>query len=153
MSYPITNPDMLHISQINFEGNITPQAWYKNLQYKNGKPNLNAITILAEIAYWYRPVIVIDQYTKQITGYEQKFKDDILQYSYEAFENKFGLTQKQTRDALIFLEDKNVVKRELRNIKTKTGTCINNLMYISLDINRLTALSIPPVEVSEVNLS
>ena len=144
---------MLHISQINFEGNITPQAWYKNLKYESGKPNLNAITILAEIAYWYRPVIVVDQYTKQITGYEQKFKDDILQYSYEAFENKFGLTQKQTRDALIFLEDKNVVKRELRNIKTKTGTCINNLMYISLDFNNLTALSILPVEVSEVNLS
>lgn len=142
----------MHISQLNFQGNIIPHSWYQTLKYANAKPNLNAITILSEIVYWYKPVTVLDEHTKQIIDYEQKFKEEHLQYSYEAFENKFGLSQKQVREALIFLEEKKIVSRVIKNIKSKTGMSINNVLYISLNITNLTILNIVKIEPTEGTL-
>ena len=44
------------VGQMRFSGNIIPESWYKNLVYENGKPHLNAINLLAEFVFWYRPI-------------------------------------------------------------------------------------------------
>ncbi len=53
------------IGELHLEGNITPHAWYQApaLQFANGKANLAAITLLADVMYWYRPTILRDEAT------------------------------------------------------------------------------------------
>ena len=58
------------IGKMNFTGNVIPPAWFKTIVYKNGKPNLNAIVILSDIVYWYRPSEICDKKTGRITGKE-----------------------------------------------------------------------------------
>lgn len=89
---------------MNFSGNIIPETWYSTIKYTNGKPNLNAIIILADIVYWYRPREVRDEATGQLIGYRKKFKSDMLQRTYEQFAKKFGLSKRQATEAIVFLE-------------------------------------------------
>ena len=42
------------VNQYNFSGNIIPHSWYKNILLEKGSPDMTAITILAEVCYWYR---------------------------------------------------------------------------------------------------
>jgi hypothetical protein len=58
------------IGEINFRGNTIPHYWYNHLTFKNGKPNLNAIVILSEIVYWYRPTSNKDEKTGQFKGWQ-----------------------------------------------------------------------------------
>ncbi len=43
------------VGKLAFIGDIIPHTWYKTILRDNGKPYLNAIIILADITYWYRP--------------------------------------------------------------------------------------------------
>ena len=51
----------------------------------------NALLILADLVYWYRPAPIYDIKTGQLNGYGKKFKEDLLQRSYKNLEEKFGL--------------------------------------------------------------
>ena len=67
------------MAEINITGNIIPQIWYKKILRDNGKPHLLAITILADIVYWYRPTEVRDETTSALIGFRKKFAEDLLQ--------------------------------------------------------------------------
>lgn len=53
---------------LNISGNVIPQIWYKTITKTTGKPYLLAITLLADIVYWYRPKEVRDEASGQIVG-------------------------------------------------------------------------------------
>lgn len=135
-------PEVLAIGEINFTGNVTPHSWYEHLRYDSGKPHLNAITILAEIVYWYRPVEVRDETTGELLGYKKKFKGDKLQRSYASFANQFGLTKKQARDAISFLVSKDLVDKELRLIQTE-GVTLSNVLFIGINPQRVKEINTP----------
>ena len=136
------NPIVDAIGTMHFAGNIIPEAWYHTIVSDKGKVNLNAICLLAEICYWYRPTIESNETTGTVT-YKKKFSDkDYLQKSYKQLCEKFGLSTKQCRDALIFLENLGVVKRVFRTVDTPKGP-IPNVMYISLDPKILRELTYP----------
>ena len=40
------------MSRLQISGNVIPVSWYKTIRKPTGKPNLNAIIILADIVYW-----------------------------------------------------------------------------------------------------
>lgn len=148
MSYP-ANEIVLKMMSVNFDGNITPDEWYNHLIKENGRPHTNAIIILSHIAYWYRPIPIYD-INGTIIGYNKKFKEDLLQKSYEEFETKLRFSKKQIRDALIFLENKKIIFREFRNIKMG-NLVINNLMYVGIDPEKLSEISGPksaPIPIS-----
>lgn len=105
----------------NFSGNIIPNFWYKKIVTKSGRPDLSAITILAEIIYWYRPG----------KDGKKKFKDDAWQTSYEYFENKFGHNRQKIRRTLVKLEELNIIKRDIRNIR-HYGQKYGNVLFILL---------------------
>ncbi|HHW57786.1 MAG TPA: hypothetical protein GXX15_09025 [Clostridia bacterium] len=125
-----TNPEVRKMMELNFEGNIIPAQWYKHITFPSGKTNLNAVVILAEIVYWYRPAIERDPATGKVLGYRQKFKGDKLQRSYQSFADQFGLTKRQVQDAVKRLIELGLVRIEFRNIKTETGLTLTNVMYI-----------------------
>ena len=47
-------------ADLNLHGNLIPHRWYAELRTPGGLPDYAAITILAEIVYWYRPLQLLD---------------------------------------------------------------------------------------------
>lgn len=124
----------------NISGNVIPMEWYQTLCLSSGKPDLVSITILADIVYWHRPVTVRDEQTGQVIGYRKKFKDEYFRRSYKAFETLYGFSNKQVREALIRLEEDNIVKRIFKNLNTPDGT-LPNIMFLKLNPVALEGLS------------
>ncbi|MBE3578959.1 MAG: hypothetical protein IMW83_03675 [Caldanaerobacter subterraneus] len=137
----VINPEVLKMAKINLEGNIIPQQWYRHITYPSGKPNPIAVTLLAEIVYWYRPVIERDPITGEVIGYRKKFKGDKLQRSYQSFADQFGFSKRQVQDAMKRLVELGLIRIEFRNIKTETGLTLTNVMYVepvTEEIERIT---------------
>jgi hypothetical protein len=118
-----------------------PHNWYKHLRYNSGKVNLNALVIFSEILYWYRPAVVKDETTGKFKGWRKKYKADKLQKSYQALADQFGLTKRQAREAIRFLEEKGLVTREFRNIGTESGLALSNVLFLGLDVERLKQIT------------
>lgn len=121
-----------------------PSAWFKTVVNDKGRPNTNAIIILAEIVYWYRPSQLKDEVTGEFLGYKKRFKEDLLQKSRKGFEKTFALTKDQVYTALKFLEELGVIKTHLRHVETNTMT-LNNVRFIELVPARLKELTYPVV--------
>ena len=135
-----TNEIVSKIGQITIEGNIIPNEWYVHLKNEKGKIQTNAALILADIIYWYRPVPVYHIQTGELIGHGKKFKEDLLQLGYKYFKNKFGLSEGQTRYALIFLEEKGLISREFRNIVIDHNA-LNNVMYINIYPEKISEIT------------
>jgi hypothetical protein len=68
------------IGSMRFVGNIIPNEWFNQIKLESGRTDTQAIIILSEIIYWYRPSeIRNDTNIKQ--RYKKKFKLDMLQLS------------------------------------------------------------------------
>lgn len=125
------------LADMNISGNITPANWYKTILRDNGKPYLLAICILSEIVYWYRPVEVRDEHSGMIIGYRKKFREDMLQKSYNDLAEQFGESKRSVKAAFDRLEELGIIHRDFRNVTMNNGMALNNVMYIELCVNRL----------------
>lgn len=121
-------------------GNIIPPLWYKKITFENGKPQLLAINILADIVYWYRPTEIRDEHTGQVVERRKKFKSDLLQRNYDQICDYFGCSKKQAKDCLQLLEKMGLIKRVIRVVKTGTGT-IPNCLFIKLNADKVKEIS------------
>ena len=134
------NPIVDQVGRMDITGNIIPESWYKTIVNSKGKPNFLAIILLGDIVYWYRPTEIRDEYSNDIT-FEKKFYDkDYLQRSYSQIRDKFNVTDKQAREALILLENLGVVKRIFRDEDTRFGK-MSNVMYLELIPSMLEKLT------------
>ena len=134
------------LAEMSISGNVTPVNWYKTILRENGKPYLLAICVLSEIVYWYRPVEVRDEHSGMTIGYRKKFREDLLQKTYNDFAEQFGESRRSVKAAFDRLEEIGVIRREFRNIETNSGMVLNNVMYIDLCVDKLytcTYLDIP----------
>ena len=141
------------LREIAITGNIIPHIWYKvfvKRDLKTPKPHLLAINLLADIVYWYRPVEVRDEYTGAVIGYRKKFSSDMLQRNYAQIAELFGCSEGQAKDAVIFLEQMGVIRREFRTIEIG-GVNHNNMLFIDLCVDRLRELTYPPTKSNEEN--
>ena len=68
-----TTPEVDAIGALPWQGNLVPHAWYTALTSPSGKPDLVAITLLADIVYWYRPVVERDPATGKVLRQRKKF--------------------------------------------------------------------------------
>ncbi len=138
------------LREIAFTGNVIPQIWYRvfvKSDLKHPKPHLLAINILADIVYWYRPREIRDEGTGQVIGYQKKFRDDMLQRSYAQIAEQFGCSAGQAKDAIVFLEQMGVVRREFRTLQFN-GMVYANVLYLALNVERLKELTYPCGEIS-----
>ena len=138
------------LKEVAFTGNVIPQNWYRvfvKSDLKHPKPHLLAINILADIVYWYRPREIRDEGTGQVIGYQKKFRDDMLQRSYAQISEQFGCSAGQAKDAIVFLEQMGVVRREFRTLQSN-GMVYANVLYLALDVQRLKELTYPSAEIS-----
>jgi hypothetical protein len=118
------------IEKIDLAGNIVPCKWFHQLRTGKGnkeRPYYEAIAILSEIVYWYRP--------SKTTG-KKKYQDDLLQLSYGQIAERFGMSKGAAKAACDYLEELGVIKRVFRNFTTR-GRHLSNVMYVELFIDRL----------------
>ncbi|MBA3948268.1 MAG: hypothetical protein H0X37_27430, partial [Herpetosiphonaceae bacterium] len=133
------------VGELHLDGNILPHEWFRHLRYPNGKPHTVAMIILSEIVYWYRPRIEKDEQTGRVLGYYKRFKGDTLQRSQPSFAEQFGFTLPQVRLAMDFLEEHaGVIRTELRDVITRGGQRLSNVLFIEVVPERLRAITIPP---------
>ena len=128
--------------RLQFTGNVIPSTWYHTIKKETGKPNLNAIIILADIVYWYRPVEIRDEVTGQLCGFKKKFQADILQRNYQQLADQFGITKRDAVNAVVELEKLGVVTRVFRTVSIK-GQLYSNVMFLDLDVDVLIQLTYP----------
>lgn len=121
-------------------GNVIPQNWYRAIVKPTGKPYVEAIMILADIVYWYRPTEVRDEMTGQTTRLQKKFHGDLLQRSYQQISDQFGISKRQAARAIVALEELGVIRREFRDLKIN-GRNVNNVMYLELIPERVQELT------------
>lgn len=147
MSTSIPTDTVVAIGQINLTGNVIPASWWRHIRLPSGRPDQTAITLLAEIVYWYRPSEVRDEITGALVGYRKRFHGDKLQRSYQAFADQFGFSKRETTDALKRLRDAGLITLELRTIQTSEGLTLSNVLYVEpvpdavLDINSMVRKS------------
>ena len=138
------------ISEMSITGNIIPAMWFRTLRGENDKPMLLAIDILSDVVYWYRAQEIRDEDSGELIGYKKRFKKDLLQRSYRQIEKQFGVSKKQARLALDFLCDVGVVRKHLRNERSKDGLMLHNNMYLELVPERLKEITFPIEKVGGV---
>jgi DNA-binding transcriptional ArsR family regulator len=151
MNYPMENDRtrsiVLAIGSMNFEGNIIPTAWFDHLKYPptpkgETRPHVNAILILSELVYLYRPVEVRDENTGRLVGYHKKFRDDKLQKSRGDLAKKFGFSKTQVDDALKVLRAEGLITTETRDFNVR-GMKMKNVLYIEVNPKRLKEITMP----------
>lgn len=128
------------VGRISITGNIIPQIWYKTITHPSGKPYLEAIVILSDIVYWYRPTEVRDERTGEVIAYRKRFKADLLQRSYADLAQQFGISKREATNAVVALEKIGVVSRHLRTIDVN-GTKMANVLFLELVPKALLALT------------
>ena len=149
------NPVVEAFQQFRMDGNIIPHSWYQSPQLchksdqKSGKPNLVAITLLADIIYWYRPAEIRDETSGTHLGYRQKFGADKLQKSYRKWGDGFGFTLRQVEDAMAFLKAAGLITVERRTVMTEMGT-FPNCAFIEPVFVKVRDLTYPPDEKAAV---
>ncbi|MEZ3517842.1 MAG: DNA replication protein DnaD [Lachnospiraceae bacterium] len=149
--YSTGNPIVDEVGTMNFTGNVIPMVWFKTIRYPNGAPHNNAIHILADIVYWYRPKEERDEESGQLIGMKKKFRDDYLQRSYDQMADTFGLSKKQATEAVKALEKMGIIKRIFKTIQVR-GQILNNVLFIELIPQRLYEVTFPE-EIEENTLS
>jgi len=132
---------VIDVGGINFSGNVIPEPWYSAITMKDGKPDLPAIIILADIVFWYRPKEIRDEITGRVIGIERKFRSDLLQRSYSALQEKFGLSRDQCERALNNLKSLGLISTVFRTIEVN-GTNMSNVMFIDLHAVRLAEITV-----------
>ncbi len=141
-AYRTGNEIVDRLGRLQITGNIIPAAWYRTIRRESGKPYLNAIVILSDIVYWYRPAEIRDEGTGQLLGYRKKFRADLLQRSYQQLADQFGISKRDASNAVIELEKLGVVKRVFRKLEVD-GMVIPNVLFLALDVEVLERLTYP----------
>lgn len=131
------------MGQLQIVGNIKPAIWNKTIVNEKGKPQRLAMDILADIVYWYRPTEIRDENSGMVIGWKKRFASDMLQRGYAELCEQFGEERKTIFRAMDFLEDLGVIRRVYRKLRYSNGMVANNVMFIDLNVNRLTELSFP----------
>lgn len=141
-SYPVTQL-VAAVASLQVAGNVIPRRWYSEILLPSGKPDLVAITILAEIVYWYRPIeLAPDPKEPTVTLYARKFKSEFWQCSYSYWHRHFGLTKRQCQRAMQKLEELKLAHRQIDKHILVEGKTFGNVMYlvpVPAAIRRITA--------------
>lgn len=145
---------VLAMDEINFAGNIIPETWYqhirKTVQIKRDgtlgtRAYPEAILILADICYWYRPEYVRDERSNRIVALKRRFSEDKLHRSYQELADKFGLGKDQARNAVTWLADNGLITTEFRTLH-RQGLVIANVLYIEPVASEIARISRPIIE-------
>lgn len=137
-------PTVIAVGRMAFEGHIIPHTWYEHVTYETGggqeKVDLQAIVILSDIVYWYRPRAVLDEETGTLLRWERRFHGDKLQRNYQQISERFGLSKTQAARAVKRLRDLGLVTMEFRTVETAKGP-LPNVLFLEPVPERLAEIT------------
>ncbi|MBQ6637268.1 MAG: hypothetical protein IJH82_01295 [Lachnospiraceae bacterium] len=129
------------MAQISLTGDIIPPVWFKRIQKSEGRADLLAINILANLCYWYRPTIIRDEQTDMITECKKKFKEEYLQKQYQDYSDHFGCPKSSVKASMDLLEELGLIKRHFKDINLENGVILNNRMFIEIIPERIKEIT------------
>ena len=132
------------IGTLDFQGNITPPSWYQHIRYSNKRGEYTdhlAVSILADVVYWYRPIKICDEVTGSQIGWRKKFSADLMQRSYQSYAAYLGASYKQIIAAFDLLSKLGLIRRHFRTIHTSTGTMLEHVMFIEPIVERIQEIT------------
>ncbi len=141
--YSSGNKAVDEMAVLNISGNITPISWYKTILKETNRPYLLAIAILSDIVYWFKPVEIRDEVTGKLIGYKKKFSEDTLYKTYQSYANLFGEPKTAVKNAFDRLVEYGIIIREFRNVEQDNGTVLYNMMFITLNVEKLREFTYP----------
>ena len=144
MIYTTGNDRVDAIGRIDFTGNMTPPMWYHTIR-REKKPEFEAIAILSDIVYWYRPQEIRDEGSGQVVAFKKKFRGDLLQRSYQQIADQFGISKRKATEATDFLQKIGAIRKEFRTINAG-GIVLNNVLFIDINPDRIEELTHPKQE-------
>lgn len=115
------------IGQMDFSGSLIPHSWLHSITLDSGRPDMNAIFVLAEIVYWYRPSVSVNEQGR--TVWKKKFWKDYLQKSIRELAVKLNLSYDQVKLALVRLEKRGLIVKHIRT-EIINGRKYGNVLYI-----------------------
>lgn len=115
------------IGQMDFSGSLIPHSWLHSITLDSGRPDMNAIFVLAEIVYWYRPSVSVNEDGKAV--WKKKFWKDYLQKSIRELATKLNLSYDQVKLALVRLEKRGLIVKHLKT-EIINGRKYGNVLYI-----------------------
>lgn len=118
---------------------VTPRSWYWEILHEDGRPYLLAITLLADIVHWYRPIEERDE-TGALVGLKKKFEGDLLQRTYNEYAEVYGESKRTIKAALDRLEVLGLIKKHFRTVELAVGESmvkVPNMMYIEIFPKRI----------------
>ena len=143
-------PTVDAMGKMNFQGHIIPHTWYDHITYKTPKGtekvDLQAIVILSDIVYWYRPRIVLDEHTNREVRRECRFAADKLQRNYQQIADRFGMSKNQAARACKRLRDLGLITMEFRTVQTGKGP-LPNVLFLEPVPERIAEIN-EPVRIS-----
>lgn len=92
------------ISKLNISGNIMPLQWCRSIRRESGSVHLAAVVILTEVVFWYRWRVKRSSTTGAVTGVQVRFAGKAFRRSLTAWQELFGLSRKEVRNALATLK-------------------------------------------------
>ena len=110
-------------NKISISGNIVPSNWYHLLLRPCGKSDTTAIAILSELVFLHR-----------YNGNTE------FQLNFNYFKRKFNFGVSQAKDAVIRLEQAELLKRSLRTVIVR-GRRFTNEMFLVLNIENVLKLN------------
>ena len=110
-------------NKISISGNIVPSNWYHRLLRPCGKSDTTAIAILSELVFLHR-----------YNGNTE------FQLNFNYFKRKFNFGVSQAKDAVIRLEQAELLKRSLRTVIVR-GRRFTNEMFLVLNIENVLKLN------------
>lgn len=115
------------IGQMDFSGSLIPHSWLYSITLDSGRPDMNAIFVLAEIVYWYRPSVSVNEDGKAV--WKKKFWKEYLQKSIRELATKLNLSYDQVKLALVRLEKRGLIVKHLKT-EIINGRKYGNVLYI-----------------------
>jgi hypothetical protein len=126
------------IETIDFLGNITPKAWYKNIKTDTGKTDSIAINLLSEIVYHYRRITSKENSTEYVC----QFSGDMWSQTNRQFAQTFEYTKLQITSALVRLEKMGLIIREWRTVLTAAHGYLPNVQFLAPVAEKVCAISV-----------
>ncbi|MCQ2567620.1 MAG: DUF6017 domain-containing protein [Mogibacterium sp.] len=129
------------MGEMKITGDIVPLSWYREITFRNGRPDFGGAAILANLVYWYRPSVKVEENTGNVV-WKKKFRNDYVQMGYAQIEERFNLSRDQAKDALRRLEERGLIRRHFRTVDAGGIRC-NNVMFLEIIPKRISEITYP----------
>ena len=117
---------------------ILPVKWFKHIRYENGKPNTLAICVLA---YLISSCLKSCPFKMTEEGIPSLCLENYAFYmTYKQISESLFISEKQAKDAVLFLEHLGLLKRILKTVSTKYGR-LGNVLYIQLNSSKIREIT------------